>query len=88
MEWIRSPIKKKKNISICWKAIQWALDIIGIFLVWKVGNGNAICIGLDPWIGCKWRHALPEPMMEKLHMAGLYCLSDIALHGMSALMDQ
>ena len=63
LEWIRSTIKKKKNISICWKAVLWAFDLIGNFLVWKIGSGNAVHIGLDPWVGLKWRHALPIPMI-------------------------
>ena len=88
IEWIRSPVKKKKNISICWKAVLWAFDIIGDFLVWKIGNGSVVRIGLDPWIGCKWRHALPLPMLERLRLVGLYCLSNIGIHGMSALMAQ
>ena len=88
LEWIRSPVKKKKNISICRKAVLWAFDIIGNFLVWKIGNGTDVHIGLDPWIGCNWRHALPSPMLEKLHLAGLYFLSDIGIHGMTALLAQ
>ena len=64
IEWIRSPIKKKKNISICWKVVLWAFDIIGDFLAWKVGNGNVVRIGLDPWLGCKWRHVLLFAMLE------------------------
>ena len=70
LDWIRSPVKKRNNISFCWKAILWAFDLIGNFLVWKIGSGNAVRIGLDPWSGCKWRHALPIPMLEKLHLAG------------------
>ena len=57
-------------------------------MVWKIGNGTAVRIGLDPWIGCKWRHALHSSMLEKLHLAGFYFLSDIGLHGMTALMAQ
>ena len=67
LEWIRTPIKKKTYISICWKAVLWAFDIVGNFLVWNIGNGNVVCIGVDPWIGCKWRHTFPSSMIEKLH---------------------
>ena len=84
----QTPVKKKKNISICWKAVLWYFDIIGDFLVWKIGNGSAVCIGLDPWIGCNWRHALPLPMFDRLHLAGLYYVSDIGIHGLFDLMAQ
>ena len=80
--------KRKKNISICWKAVLWAFDIIGDFLVWKIGNGSAVRIKLDPWIGCNWRHALHLPMLDRLHLAGLYCLSDIGIPGLTDLMAQ
>ena len=88
LDWIRSNVKKKKNISICWKAALWAFDLIGNFLVWKIGSGNAIRIGLDPWVGCKWRYALPIPMIERLQLAGFHFLSDIGIPGISVLMSQ
>ena len=66
LDWIRSTDKKKKNISICWKSVLWAFDLIGNFLVWKIGSGNAVRIGLDPWAGCKWRHALPIQYDRKI----------------------
>ena len=88
MEWIRSPVKKKRCISICWKVVLWAFDIIGNFLVWKIGNGAAIRLGVGPWIGCKWRHTLPPSMIEKLHLAGFYFLSDIGIPGSTCLMAQ
>ena len=40
--------KKKKNISICWKVVLWDFDIIGNNLIWKVGNGADLRIGIDP----------------------------------------
>ena len=88
LEWIRSISKKKKNISICWKTVLWAFDLIGNSLVWKIGAGRDVRIGLDPWYGCKWRHTLPVPMLDRLHLAGFYCLSDIGIHGLSTLMAQ
>ena len=33
LEWIRSSVKKKKNISICWKAVLWAFDLIGLLVL-------------------------------------------------------
>ena len=57
-------------------------------MVWKIGNGNAVCIGEDLWIGCKWRHSLPSSMIEKMHLAGFFVLSDIGLHGLTELLAQ
>ena len=70
LDWIRSPIKLKRCMSICWKAVLWDFDIIQKNLVWKIGNGVVVRIGVDPWIGCKWIHALPSSMIEKFHLAG------------------
>ena len=88
LEWIRSPVKKKKNISIVWKAVLWDFDIIGNHLVWNIGNGNVVRIGIDPWLGCKWRHTLPPSMIETLHLAGFHFLSDIGSHGLNLVMPQ
>ena len=51
-------------------------------------NGNVVRIGLDPWIGCKWRHVLPSPMLEKLHLAGFYFIYDIGLLSLPTLISQ
>ena len=50
----------------------WSFDLIGDFLVWKVGNGESVRIGMDPWVGCKWRNMLPPHLIDKLHSAGIY----------------
>ena len=53
MDWNRVTVKKKRCMSTCWKAVLWSFDLIGNYLSWKVGNGAAIRIGFDPWVGCK-----------------------------------
>ena len=73
LDWIRVTVKKKKGISICWKDVLWSFDLIGQALVWKVGSGTEVCIGIDPWLGCKWRHVLPAPMIDQLHDAVFLC---------------
>ena len=51
LDWIRVDVKKKKGISICWKAVLWLFDLIGQSLVWRIGAGTEVRIGIDPWLG-------------------------------------
>ena len=88
LDWIRVSVKKKRGISIFWKVVLCSFDLIGQFLVWKVGNGAEVRIGMDPWVGYKWRHSLSSSMIDKLHYAGFYFLKDIACLGVSIMLDQ
>ena len=88
LDWIRVSVKKKKGIFICWKAVLWSFDLIGQSLVWKVGTGVEVCIGIDPWLGYKWRHSLPVSMIVKLHNEGYFVLRDIACMGIALLQEQ
>ena len=74
LDWIRVDVKKKKGISICWKAALWSFDLIGQALVWRIGTGTEVRMGIDPWLGCKWRHFLPVSMIDKLHSVGSFVL--------------
>ena len=65
-----------------------SFDLIGDGLVWKVGNGVDVCIGFDPWVGCKSRHLLPLHMIDRLHNHGFYFLKDIDNPWSSFLLDQ
>ena len=85
LEWIRSSVKQKRSMSICWKAILWSFDIIGNNLVQKIGNRVEVRLGLDPWVGCKWRHVLPQNLVEKLHSVGVFSLQDIGIPVTSVL---
>ena len=75
------------SISICWKAVIWSFDIIGNNLVWNIGTGVVVRLGLDPWVGCKWRHLLPTYLIEKLHSVGVFSLKDIEVLGLIPLME-
>ena len=70
LDWIRVSVKKKRGISSCWKVVLWSFDLIGQSLMWRIGTGSEVRIGMDPWLGCKWRHCLAISMTDKLHYAG------------------
>ena len=37
LDWIRSSVKQKRNISICWKTMLWSFDIMVITLFGRLG---------------------------------------------------
>ena len=88
LDWIKVSVNKKKGMSICWKVVLWSFDLIGQSLVWRVGTGAEVHIGMDPWIGCKWRHCLHASMIDKLHSDGFSILKDIACPSESILQEQ
>ena len=83
LDWIRSSVKQKRRISTCWKVVLWYFDLNGNYIVWKVGNGAEVRIGMDPYIGCLWRHLLPIHLIERIHSFGFYFLKDIGCPGMN-----
>ena len=56
--------------------------------MWRIGARTEVRIGIDHWLGCKWRHILPDAMIDKLHTVGKYVLKDIACFGSALLQDQ
>ena len=56
--------------------------------MWKIGTSATVRLGLDPWVGCKWRHLLPSYLIEKLHSIGVYSLKDIGVPGLTPLKEQ
>jgi len=43
--------KSFQNASVIWKAVILSFPLIGKWLVWKVGAGNRVRLGNDPWVG-------------------------------------
>lgn len=54
------------NELVIWKDVVLAFSLIGNWSVWKVGLGNKVTVGEDPWVGCDGRHRLPRKMVEGL----------------------
>ena len=45
LEWIWCPSKGRRNISICWKVVLQAYDLIRTGLSWKAGDGTTVWVG-------------------------------------------
>jgi hypothetical protein len=56
-----------------WKAIISAFQLVGNWLIWKVGKGDIVQIGLDPWVGSKGRHILSPQLILELRGRGYIC---------------
>ena len=67
--------------------VLWSFDLIGNNLIWKIGNGEEVRIGLDPWVGCLWRHNLPIQLIERIHSFGFYFLKDIGCFSLNLFQE-
>jgi ribonuclease HI len=76
-DWIRNPNKSATNGSIIWKAMISSFSVVGDSLAWRVGKGNHLHIGVDPWPGCGNSHILLEDLIDQLHRQGIFYLSQL-----------
>lgn len=87
-DWIRSPLKKGRNCSVIWKATTEAFKIIEQGLAWRVGNGESMRIGRDPWVGCSEDFALSPGLLLHLDEIGIRSLRQIASMERSTIWGQ
>lgn len=87
-DWIRSPNKKGRNCSVIWKTTTEALKVIEQGLAWRVGNGETLRIGRDPWVGCSEGFALPPDLLTHLDDGGITSLNQIANMEQSSIWGQ
>jgi len=52
-----------------------SFSVVGDSLAWRMGKGNHLHIGFDPWPGCGNSHILPEDLIDQLHKQGIFYLS-------------
>jgi hypothetical protein len=76
-DWIRTPNKSASHCSIIWKAMISSFSVVGDSLAWRVGKGNHLRIGADPWPSCGNSHILPEELIDQLHRQGIFFLSHL-----------
>jgi len=86
--WIRNPIKIKQGISVIWKAVINSFSIISSKLAWKIGNGEKVRIGVDPWQGSSQHHIMAPRALEALNARGIVSLNQLADETNSTLWAQ
>jgi hypothetical protein len=75
-EWFREPLKSSKG-SIVWKALVEAFPLVGNWTVWRIGNGEKVRLGEDPWLGAGNNYKLSPPLLLFLKNKNLRFLSDL-----------
>ena len=78
LEWIRMENKARGNCSVVWKAVINFFDLISSGLVWRVGDGSLLRIGLDPWVGCEGAHIISEALRQRLKEDRVVFFADVA----------
>jgi len=86
--WIRKPVKSRQGISVVWKAVLKSFSIISNKLAWKIGNGEKVRIGVDPWPGSSPHHLLNPRLIEALEERGIFMLGQMADEQSSSLFAQ
>jgi hypothetical protein len=60
------------SISIIWKVVIKDFDLIENGLVWRIGLGNLVRIGLDPWDGSNQEHIINDGVRYQLEHVGFF----------------
>eukprot|EP00253_Pinus_taeda_P008007 PITA_08007 len=87
-DWIRSQDKQSKHSSVIWKATVAAFLVIEKGLAWKVGDGQNVRIGRDPWVGCNASYALTPSLLRHLGSKGIYTLNQVEKIGPYSIWGQ
>lgn len=74
--WLRRDFHHTKTPSIFWQNLMLALPMIKRSLAWKVGTGQRVILGRDPYIGCEGSNVqLSNALLQHLHSHGIYSLA-------------
>jgi len=81
-EWFWMPRKVVHISYTWWKVMADSFPLMGVWIVWWVGNGRSIQIGEDHWEGSYRDFKLSKELVDIIHNMGVYSLRDATSHGM------
>lgn len=74
-KWFRTSVKSVQG-SIVWKALVLAFPMVSRWTTWRIGNGQSVCIGEDPWLEAGNNFRLYVPLIHKLKDLNISTLYD------------
>jgi hypothetical protein len=77
LDWLRRPSWNMKGISVIWRVVLNTLPIIRRGLIWRIGNGGSVRIGIDPWIGSENAYQLPPELNSLLNHNGVHYITHL-----------
>jgi hypothetical protein len=87
-DWIWKIEKSHPHCSIIWKAVISSFPVIGEGLAWRIGRGNQVRIGVDPWPGSGQAHILPIEIRDILHEQDIHFISQVSDPGSTSIWKQ
>lgn len=88
IDWIRRPSWNRNGISVVWRAILNTIPIIRDGLLWKIGNGASVRIGIDPWTRSGNSYQLPPDLINYLNNRGIRYIGQLGDHQNSTFLSQ
>ena len=73
--WLREKCFSPRSASIIWRGYLQTIPWLGKGLIWQVGNGSAIRLGVDPIIGLGSTFLLPCDLRDYLEDYGICTLA-------------
>ena len=78
--WFRLKKFRHWNASLIWKGFIKTLPWIGKGLLWQVGNGTEVRVGVDPIVGLGCSYILPDELRYYLEDYGICTLDQARNH--------
>jgi len=77
VEWLRGDPQHQRKISIIWKGMLELLPCLKNELVWRIGYGTMVRVGIDNFIGGYDCFKLSYKLIEILHSSGYHTLNHV-----------